>query len=145
MSDISITATNKASGEVVELSANTPKEIVQAWRTAQEYEKVAVALKDQLKKLVPSIVQETGVSEPIGNFMFRVSHIQRKAYDKSVMREVLDPDVFDILLKPDKTAVDKYLKENVETLGDVSTKLRQSMVDDGQPYEVIKLEKLSRD
>lgn len=140
-----ITATNKATGEVIELDANTPAEIVAAWRVAQEYDKAAAALKDQLKQLVPSLVDVRGLSEPVGNFQFRVSSIQRMTYDKSIMREVLDADVFDTLLKPDKTAVDHYLKENLETLGEASTLLRQGMIAEGNPYQVIKLEKISRE
>lgn len=138
-----ITATNKATGEVIELDTNTPQEVVAAWRIAQEYDKAAASLKDQLKKLVPALVGPRGVSEPVDNYQFRVSSIQRMTYDKGVMREVLDPDTFDVLVKPDKSAVDKYLKENLETLGEASTTLRQSMLPEGMPYQVIKLEKLS--
>lgn len=140
-----ISATNKATGEVVELAADTREQIVDAWRIAQEYEKTSKALKDQLKALVPDLVSERGVSEPIGDFMFRVSSIQRMTYDKSVMRDVLDADTFDVLLKPDKPAIDKFLKEAVKA-GDnasMTTVLRQSMIADGNPYQVIKLEKLS--
>ena len=140
-----ITATNKATGEVIELPATNSREIVEAWRVAQEYEKAAASLKEQLKKLVPAIVTEKGVSEPIGNYQFRVSTVQRMTYDKAVMREVLDADTFDLLLKPDKTAVDTFLKENLEKLGAGSTALRSSMVPDGKPYQVIKLEKISRE
>jgi hypothetical protein len=137
-----ISATNKATGEMIELDANTPEQIVDAWRVAQEYDKAAAALKDQLKKLVPNIIGPKGVSEPIGDYQFRVSAIQRMSYDTAVMRELLDPDVFDVLLKPDKPAVDRYIKENLEALGENSTKLRQAMVPDGNPFQVIKLEKL---
>lgn len=138
-----ISATNKATGEVVELQAGTPEQIVEAWRVAQEYDKTATALKDQLKRLVPDIVGPRGVSEPIGIYQFRVSSIQRMTYDKSVLREVLDEDTLDLFLKPDKPAIDKYLKENLEELGDASTRIRQSMVADGNPYQTIRLEKLS--
>ena len=141
-----VTATNKATGEVVELAADTPEEIVTAWRVAQEYIKTADALKDQLKKIVPTLITGTGTtSEPVGNYQFRVSAIQRQTYDKGVMRQVLDADLFDVLVKPDKTAVDKYLKENLETVGEAATALRSSMIADGRPYQVIKLEKVSRD
>lgn len=140
-----VTAVNKATGEVIELDADTPEQIVQAWRTCQEYVKAAESLKDQLKKIVPTITSERGVSEPIGNFMFRVSAVQRMTYDKAVMRRVLDEDVFDILMKPDKGATDKYLKENLETLGEASTELRHSMLPDGKPYQVIKLERIAKD
>lgn len=140
-----ITATNKATGELVELPADTPAQIVEAWRIAQEYVKTAETLKGQLKMLVPRLVGDKDVSEPVNGFMFRVSYIQRMTYDKAVMREVLDPDVFDVLLEPNKTAVDNYLKENLETLGDVSTQLRKSMLETGKPYQVIKLEKVGSD
>lgn len=141
-----ITATNKATGEVVELSVDNPEEIVQAWQTAQEYEKTSKTsktLKDQLKKLVPEFVGDRGTSEPIGNFQFRVSNIQRMNYDKAIMRYVFDADTFDLLLDPNKPAVDKYLKEHLDELGPDSTKLRETMIPVGNPYQVIKLERLS--
>lgn len=140
-----IKAVNKATGEVIELPANTQEEIVTAWNIAREYEKAATALKDQLKKLVPEIVNTNGTSDDINGYMFRVSFVQRYDYDKAVMRQVLDEDVFDLLLKPDKSAVDKYLKENIDDLGEISVRLRNSMVESGKPYQVIKLEKLGRD
>lgn len=142
---MNITATNKATGEVIDLPANTPEQIVEAWRIAQEYDKTATTLKDQLKRLIPRIVGAGGTSEPIGNYIFRVSPIQRQNYDKSVMHRVFDEDVVDILLRPDKPAIDKYLKENLESLGDISTELRASMIQEGQPYTVIRLEKLTRE
>lgn len=135
-----VTATNKATGEVIDLPADTPVQIAEAWQIAQEYVKTADKLKAQLKELVPKLVGTNGLSEQIGNYMFRVSNVQRMTYDKSVMREVLDPDTFEVLLKPDKTAIDTYLKEN---LPEWSTELRKSMIAEGNPYQVIKLEKLS--
>lgn len=139
-----ITATNRATGEVIELLTDTPVQIVQAWKIAQEYEKTAKALKDQLKELVPTLVNELGVSETIDSCMFRVSNVQRRNYDKATMRQVLDEDTYDLLVKPDKSAVDKFLKDAVMRFeaGDIAAQLRDSMVDDGKPYQVIKLEKL---
>lgn len=141
-----ITATNKHTGEVVELPSETYDQVIQAWQIAQEYSKVADSLKDQLKKLVPNFVDEVkGVSEPHNGFMFRVSNIQRKNYDKSILIDkVKDEDLLFEMLKPDKTFIDKYLKENLEELGDLSTELRAGMVAEGNPYQVIKLEKLER-
>jgi hypothetical protein len=123
-----VKALNKATGEVIELAVDTPEQIVEAWRIAQEYDKTCAALKDQLKKLVPTLVGPNGLSEPVNGYQFRQSHIQRMNYDKTVMRELLDPDDFDVLLKPYKPAVDKYLKENLETLKDVSTARRHFML-----------------
>ena len=67
---------------------------------------------------------------------------QQRNYDKSVMRQVLDEDIFDLLLIPDKLQVDNYLKENLEQLGEASSKLRESMIPIGDPYVSIRLEKL---
>lgn len=144
MSDKRIYATNKATGEVVDMPASTPKEIVQAWQVAQEYAKTAEKLKDQLKELVPNIVENGQTSDPINGFMFRISNIQRMNYDKAKLREIFDEDVLELLLKPDKPTIDKYLKENLEQVGEGSTLLRQSMIPEGNPYQVIKLERLDR-
>lgn len=140
-----VTATNKITGEVIELEADTPAQIADAWLTAAGYEKLAAGLKDQLKKIVPTITGAKGVSEPIGTYQFRVSAIQRMTYDKAVMRDLLDPDTFDVLLKPDKPLVDEYLKDNLESLGEASTRLRQAMIPDGKPFQSIRLEKVARD
>ena len=140
-----ITAVNKHTGEVVELKADTFEELVVAWQIAKEYEKVSEALKKQLKELVPNYINDKGVSEEYKGHMFRVSNIQRKTFDKAVMREVLDEDTYDQFLKPDVTNLKKFIKDNLETLGDASTKLSKSMIPDGKPYQTIKLEKLVRD
>lgn len=140
-----IKAINKHTGEVVELPADTYDEIIASWQIAQEYAKVADTLKDQLKKLVPKFLDEVnGVSEPHNGYMFRVSSIQRMNYDKGVLIDrVQDQDLLFEMLKPDKSFIDKYLKENIATLGELSTELRKTMVAEGNPYQVIKLEKLS--
>lgn len=140
-----ITAINKHTGEVVELPADTFQEVVTAWQIAKEYEKVSEALKTQLKKLVPEYIDQTGKSEEHNGYMFRVSNVQRMTYDKAVLRQYLDEDVLDLFLQPKKSAVDNYIKENLEQLGETAGILRKSMVEDGKPYQVIKLEKLERD
>lgn len=140
-----ITAVNKHTGEIVELEADTYEKLVQAWQIASEYEKVSKALKDQLKELVPSYISDKGTSPEYNGVMFRQSSIQRMNYDKTVLQEVIDDQglLFE-MLKPNKTFIDKYLKENLAELGDISTTLRKSMQPDGAPYTVIKLEKLTR-
>lgn len=140
-----ITATNKHTGEIVELPTESFEQIIQAWQIAQEYSKVSDSLKDQLKKLVPTFVDESkGTSREHNGFMFRVSNIQRTNYDKSVMIQVVDDqDLLFEMLKPDKAFIDKFLKENLENLGSLSTDLRKTMIPEGNPYTVIKLEKLA--
>jgi hypothetical protein len=139
-----IKAINEATGEVIELPTNTLEEVVNAWQIAQQYDKAATSLKDQLKELVPKYLSDNGRSDEVSNYQFKSNTVQRMTYDKTVLRQQLDEDVFDLMMKPDKQAVDKYLKENIEVLGDASTVIRQAMITDGKPYQVIKLEKLSR-
>lgn len=142
MAKFKIKAINKATGEVIELDADTPEPIVEAWKIAQEYEKAAKSLKDQLKKIVPSLVNDDGKSDEINNAVFKINTIQRMTYDKSVVRQVLDEDVFDLMTKIDKTKLDNYIKDNLSELGDISTELRASLIPDGKPYQVIRLERL---
>jgi len=139
-----ITATNKHTGEVVELPADTPAQIIQAWQIAQEYEKVSKALKDQLKEIVPSLVDDDkSLSEEYNGYAFRISNIQRMNYDKTTLFNVVkDQDLLNEMLQPDKAYIDKWLKDNVETSGELGTELRKSMVAVGKPYQVIKLERL---
>lgn len=140
-----ITATNKHTGEIVELEADTYEQVIQAWQIASEYEKVSKSLKDQLKELVPNFVTDRGTSPEHDGVMFRVSSVQRMNYDKTVLQDVIDDQglLFE-MLKPNKVFIDRYLKENLADLGDISTTLRKSMQPDGAPYTVIKLEKLTR-
>lgn len=140
-----VTATNKATGELVELDTSTFEKVVEAWRVASEYEKLATALKDQLKLVVPIYINSSGTSDAHKGYMFRRSEIQRMTYDKAVMRKVFDEDMFDVFMKPDKTKIDEYIKEHLEELGDDSTLLRTNMLADGKAYTVIKLERLDRD
>lgn len=141
---MTIKSVNQVTGEEIEVEVNGLGQAVEAWQLAQAYEKLGADIRDQLKMLVTQLTSN-GTSEVHNGYMFRQSFIQRRTYDKAVMRRVFDEDVVDLLLKPDKSAVDKYLKENLESLGEASTELRQAMVDDGRPYQVIKLERVDRD
>ena len=141
-----IKAVNKHTGEIIELPTDTPEEIINSWQIAQQYEKVAITLKDQLKKLVPSLVEESkGVSEEYDGYIFRVSNVQRTNYDKSLLiQQIEDQDLLFEMLKPDKKFIDNYLKENLEVLGELSTILRKNMISEGNPYQVIKLEEIKK-
>lgn len=132
----------KSTGEVIEFDPKSPEEIVETWRLVSEYIAAYEKIKDELKKLVPDFVDERGTYEH-GDHMFRVMSVQRKNYDKAALRQVFeDQDLLDTLLQPDKAAIDRYIKEHLDELGEASTTLRQAMVDVGKPYQVIKLERI---
>lgn len=136
-----IKATNRLTGEIYELADDTPQDIRSSWQILSETIKTLEAAKDKLKPKIADMVDAKGVYD-FGDAMFRQLAIQRTTYDKAVMRDLLDEDTLDLLLAPDKTLVDNYLKENLADLGDVSTKLRDSMIPVGRPYTTIRLEKV---
>ena len=133
---------NKNTGEVIEIDTNDYKSIVRAWREAQELERMAKLIKDKLRSAVKDLADHRGLTDDQEGYHFRVTNIQRYQYDKAIMRSVLEADVFDTMLKPDKKLVDTYIKENLEILGDTAKILREGMLTDGKAYEVIKLEKI---
>lgn len=131
-------------GEVMEFADTTPEDIKNSWLQISKQIQALERAKDKLKPKVAELLDEQGKYD-FGDYMFRQSIVQRKNYDKAVMREALDEDTLDLFLVPDKTAIDKWLKENVEELGEISTTLRTTMVDVGNPYTITKLEKVVRD
>lgn len=134
--------TNKVTGEIVTVDTTSYNSIVEAWREAQELERMGKLIKDNLKDAVRDLANHKGLTEEKEGYHFRVTQVQRYQYDKATMRSVLEEDIFDLMLKPDKKLVDTYIKENLEILGDTAKMLRDGMIPDGKAYEVIKLERL---
>jgi len=139
-----IKVVNTLTGEIEEFLDDTPNEIVESWKQISNQIKALERAKEKLKKKVPSILDNNDTYEHNG-YRFKLSHVQRFNYDKAVMRQVFDEDLLDTLLKPDKTLIDTYIKDNLEQLGELSSMLRNSMKEEGLGYQVIKLEKVSRD
>jgi len=135
---------NKLTGEIYEIKDNTPTAIKDSWLLLSETIKACERAKDKLKLKIDEMLDDKGQYD-YGDYLFRQFSVQRMSYDKSVMREVLDADLFDTLLVPDKTAIDTYLKENIDTTGDVGTTLRKTMVAVGKPYSTLRLERVKHD
>lgn len=137
-------ATVDSTGEILEFEVTTPEQMVEVWAMASDYIKAYEHIKDIIKKKVPEIVNSNNTYEH-GNYMFRISNIQRYTFDKSLMREVMDEDEVDLFLKPDPAKLKKYVAEDIKNGGDRDWgKLTnpKNLIPDGNPYEVIKLESL---
>lgn len=132
-----------ATGEIVEVDVSTPEAVIDSYKYINDYIKSLEGLKKKLQTRATEVVNPNGTYEHNG-YMLRVSSVQRMQYDKFVLREVFDEDTLDLFLEPAKTRIDDYLKEHLEELGDNSTRLRESMIAIGNPYRVVKLEKLDR-
>jgi len=137
--------TLKTTGEVIELEVKDLKSLVIAYSIAQDHEKAGKALKEKLRKEISKYLDENGKSEEVDGKQFKSIRVQKMAYNKAVLREIFDEDTYDLFMKPSKTAIDSYIAENLENLGEYSTKLRKSMVPEGEPYMQVKLEKLTRE
>jgi hypothetical protein len=138
-----VSATHKIYGEQVTLEVENLTQLTSAWRIASEYEKIGQELKDKLKKLLPEYLDDSGRTDEVDGYRFTTVLVQRKNYDKAVLRQVLDEDLLDLFLKPDKTKIDNYIKEHLDELGENSGLLRDTMIEDGKPYSITRLEKLS--
>lgn len=134
----------QSTGEVLDFEPKTFPELMQLWLMCKEYIEAYTKVKDSLKPMIEDSVNDKGVSEASDGFVFKVIPIQRKNYDKSVLRSVFDEDELDLFLEPNKSAIDKYIKDNLEELGTSSTTLRESMVPVGRPYQTIKAERIER-
>lgn len=136
-----VTATNKASGEYIELPADTSEEIVRAYLVAAEYEKVAKSLKDQVKKLLPNIVDEQGRTPEVDGYVLRRYESQRMTYNKLALREVFDEDELDLFLEVSKGKVDAYIKDNQLTDEQVET-LKAALEPNGQVVSSFRKERV---
>ncbi len=141
---MTFTATVKTTGEIVEVDASTPESVIDSYRYINDYISALESIKKKLQARASEVVRTDGTYEHNG-LMLRVSSVQRMNYDKSALRQLLDEDTFDLFMEPAKTKIDTYIKENLEELGDISTQLRESMIPVGNAYQVVRLEKLTRD
>lgn len=141
---MSVDAVVTSTGEVLSYPTDTPEQIIESYLLVNEYIKcLSETIKPKLQKLAASIIERDPTYEHNG-YKPVCQVIQRMNYDKAVLREILDPDTFDLMLEPAKKRVDEYIKENLEQLGPDSTRIRESMIPTGNPYTVIKLERLTR-
>lgn len=137
-----VSTLNKATGEQIEFNADTTEEIFTAYRAAQEYSKVADDLKNQLKKLLPAILDEQGRSQiSEDGYQFKQYETQRMNYNIQSLREVFDEDTVNLFLKPQKGLVDSYLKEN-QLESDQLILLKQGLEADGKITKAVRLEKV---
>lgn len=129
-----------STGEIIDIDTSSDRAIVKSWQFLSDQIKELEKAKDQLKDLIRR--QELDDRE-IDGYMFKVSGVQRRNYDLETMRNVLDEDLFNTFIQADKKLVDSWVEENIEIDPDTTEQLRKNMVDVGQPYTVLKLQKVS--
>lgn len=135
-----IEVTDKFTGEIIQVDTSSDNEIVKSFLKITAQIKAWEKAKNELKELVR---RQNLEDRDINGFKFKIIGVQKRSYDLETMRNVLDEDLFNTLIEPNKKLVDEWVKENVEVNPFVTEKLRQSMVDVGQPYTRLSLEKLN--
>lgn len=136
-----IKATNPFTGEVFELQDDTPTDLETAYNFCKQFEKTIKQMQDQLKERVKKAAVDGLLQTPAGRFKY--TSIQRQTYDKAVLRQLLDEDLLDTFTVVKKAAVDDWLKERVfkqDIDPELNTQIRQALIPDGKPYEVVKYE-----
>lgn len=129
-------------GEVMEFADTTPEEIKDSWLQISKQIQALERAKDKLKPKVAELLDEFGKCE-IGDYMFRQTTVQRRNYDKGILKEVIkDEGLLDEMLQPNKKFIDDWLKENVETSGEIGTLIRDNMIDVGEPFSQTRLEQI---
>ena len=134
---------DKATGEVIELQDDTLEQTIDSLLYAQKTVKAWEAVIKKLKAKAEKQMDGKTFHEH-GDYGLRISNVQRQTYDIMTLRQHLDEDTVNSFMTLKKTAVDKYLAENLEELGEASTLIRESMQPEGKAYQVIKLERLTR-
>lgn len=129
---------NTITGEQFEFPTDTNDQLVEAYNQAQALEAAAKRAKEKARNLIVERDLDGYIS---GNRAVKIINVQRKDYDLTVMREVLDADQFNTFIKPDKTALDTFIKENVESMPEAKD-LRDTMIDIGDPYIQVRVEKV---
>lgn len=129
---------DKATGIVFDVS--TPQKAVESLLEAQTIYK---SLERTSKRIKAVLRSHDGLEHD--NHLVRVMNVQRATYNKGKLREFMDEDLLDNFLKVEKGKLDDWLKEQVQNGTDYDTHgIRMALEPDGLPFEVIKLEKLTR-
>ena len=131
--------TNELTGEVLEFKTDTAEDVLNSYLELSKYIKTL----EQAKKKLQNLAKERDLVDFEHNgYAFRLIQRQSKTYDLYQMQQVFDEDLFVEMVKPDKTKIDRYIRENLEDLGEQASQLRQSMIEAGKYSEYIKLEKI---
>ena len=136
-----MTVTNRLTGEVIELDDQTPEQIIESMIYVQQTIKLWESANKKLKDLAFHKI-EAGFEH--NGYAFRSTVVQRMTYDMHSIRQVFDEDEIAQFMTLKKTSVDNYIKEHLDELGDKATMLRNTMIEEGKSYPVVRLEKLTR-
>lgn len=144
-----VQATNKQTGEIIEHKVSDLSDAVIVWQIAQEYEKQAKDIKEQLKDYVRDNANDFGKADVDDSYSFTITSVQRTKFNKQMVREAIeDQDLLDELMIIDTKLLREKLKAWVAEgtiTAELSAMIKAAEEPSGNPYEVIRLEKKTRE
>lgn len=141
-----ITVVSKATGEIFEFKADTDSDLAASYDQIRE---LVAALERAKTKIKTQVLQRMEAANDdsidLGAYRWRKQIRHYLNYDLATMHRVLDEDMVNELVQPDKTKVDQYIKDSVAGSGAIPpeavSELRESMVVDKPPSVAVILEK----
>lgn len=138
---------NVATGEIYEYDWSNDAEQAMAYDGINQTIKALERARDKIKK---KVLAEVDDRKRAGDYEWRIITRNYMNYDISVLRHEVDEDLFNQLVKPNKTAIDELIKEAVAApteLKDISLsaakQLRDTMIKDKKPSIALKLERIT--
>lgn len=137
---------NKYSGEIYTFHWENEVEQAQAYKQLGETIDALVRAKNKIRDDILKNID--GQRQIVGAFEWSVQVRRYMNYDLTVMRNVLDEDYYNQLVKPDKIKIDLAIKETIfdpekgnMTL-DATQALRDSMIEERLPSTALRLDKI---
>lgn len=148
-----INVVNKYTGEVMSFSTARPVDKAQSYLAINETINALERAKDKIKDQILTEIGERGEEDlEVGSsFIWHRQTRRYFNYDLGVMRERLDEDLFNMLIKPDKTKIDEVLAESVKAKKhpviepEIGSELRKTMVEERMPVTALRLERISNE
>lgn len=129
-----VTAINTYSGEVVAFKTATELDLVRSYKHINEFIKALTKAKDEIKALVMDSMEDDEYQ--VGRYIWQKQTRRYFNYDLSAMRRLLDEDLVNTLVKPDKALISKHLKD---LDADTAKELEASMVEERPPSTALVL------
>lgn len=147
-----VVVVNKATGEIYEWSTSNDLKLAESYKQISEMIQALERAKKKIRdQVLVKLDNAPNDSIEVGDYKWNKIIMHRKNYNIEVMQHELPPDIYDALVKPNKVAIDDWLKEVVEMGEDspieqeVVKILRDTMYDERPPTVAVKLERLKDD
>lgn len=145
-----VTVVNKLTGEIYDFDWADEESQAEAYANLSETITALERAKKKIREIVVADMDKRQLDHnKVGGGRFEWHKVISRYYnyDLRIMRNVLDEDLFNQIIKPNKTLIDKFLKESVADPehavipADAGQALRDHMTEERPPSVALKLER----